>query len=630
MLYIDGNWIKDRAGRSLILRGANVGGSSKLPMSPNGATHLTEQFYDHRNVSFVGRPFPLEEADEHFSRLKAWGMRFLRFLVPWEAVEHQGPDIYDEDYLDYLHAVLAKAYDYGIEVMIDPHQDVWSRWTGGDGAPGWTLELVGMDITRMEETGAAITHQFSKDYRRMIWLTNFYKFGASTMFTLFFAGDELAPATQIDGTNARDYLQSHYINAVRRVAERLADLPNVVGFDVINEPMRGYIEVEDLTRDEPHGLFYFGPTPTPLQSMALAAGHTVHVRNYQVRPWGPHIARRVPLNEAGVRLWREGCPDIWKQNDVWTDEGGTPRALKPYHFSRVRGRKIDFMEDYLKPFIYRYTDAIRSVKQKHLIFIQGIPSTQHPTWRDSDPPQVAYAGHWYDNTTLFTKLFNRFVTLEARRNAFGVVIGTGNIQAMYKRQLGDMRAYVEKDMNNIPIVVGEFGIPFDMNNAEAYKTGDFTSQVNALDMMYNAMDAHLLGCTIWNYTSDNTNEHGDCWNGEDLSIFSRDQQTDPDDINSGGRALPAIVRPYAMATAGEPLRMAFDLKTRTFTFAWCPDPHIDAPTVIFVPHLHYSKEYTVEGNHGLAFEPHAKEQLLFVRLSDEFADETAEITITPE
>ncbi len=47
---------------------------------------------------------------------------------------------------------------------------------------------------------------------------------------------------------------------------------------------------------------------------------------------------------------------------------------------------------------------------------------------------------------------------------------------------------------------------------------------------------------------------------EDLSIFSRDQQNDRMDIDSGGRALAALVRPYARKIAGEPLRMTFDLK----------------------------------------------------------------------
>ena len=122
-----------------MLRGVNLGGSSKVPYTPNGATHLREKFFDHRHVSFIGRPFPLEEADEHFGRLRTWGLTFLRFLVTWEAIEHAGPGIYDLDYLDYLHAIIQKAAEHGLTVFIDPHQDVWSRFSGGDGAPGWTL-----------------------------------------------------------------------------------------------------------------------------------------------------------------------------------------------------------------------------------------------------------------------------------------------------------------------------------------------------------------------------------------------------------------------------------------------------------------------------------------------------------
>ena len=91
-MHIEGPWFQDEHGRTLILRGVNLGGSSKVPYKPNGATHIREGFYDHRNVSFVGRPFPLAEADEHFARLRAWGFTFLRFLVTWEAVEHADND----------------------------------------------------------------------------------------------------------------------------------------------------------------------------------------------------------------------------------------------------------------------------------------------------------------------------------------------------------------------------------------------------------------------------------------------------------------------------------------------------------------------------------------------------------
>ena len=122
---VDGIYIRDRVGRVVLLRGCNLGGDSKTPFTPEG----NPLSYD---VSFTGRPFPESEADAHFSRLAEWGFTFLRLVITWEAVEHSGPGIYDEDYLAYLRNILKKAEAYNISVFIDPHQDVWSRWTGGE------------------------------------------------------------------------------------------------------------------------------------------------------------------------------------------------------------------------------------------------------------------------------------------------------------------------------------------------------------------------------------------------------------------------------------------------------------------------------------------------------------------
>ncbi len=151
-------WFLDPVGRRMLLRGVNLGGASKVPVEPNGATHLREGFFNHREVSFVGRPFPLAEADEHFRRLRHWGLTTLRLLTTWEAIEHAGPGIYDKEYLDYLTAVVNKAGEHGLRVFIDPHQDVWSRFSGGDGAPGWTLESVGFNLENLHDTGAAFVH----------------------------------------------------------------------------------------------------------------------------------------------------------------------------------------------------------------------------------------------------------------------------------------------------------------------------------------------------------------------------------------------------------------------------------------------------------------------------------------
>ena len=128
-----------------MLRGVNLTGNSKLPTQPPEAcVPGSNEFYNHRDVSFVGRPFKIDDAHEHFQRLHNWGLSFARLLVPWEALEHKGPGIYDEEYIDHLISILKIASKYGIKCFIgnrimpnlDPHQDTWSRYSGGSGAPG--------------------------------------------------------------------------------------------------------------------------------------------------------------------------------------------------------------------------------------------------------------------------------------------------------------------------------------------------------------------------------------------------------------------------------------------------------------------------------------------------------------
>jgi len=614
MMHIEGAHFKDEHGRTLILRGVNLGGSSKVPF-PHGATHIREGFYNHRDVSFVGRPFPLQEADEHLARLRAWGFTFLRLLVTWEAVEHAGPGIYDEEYLEYLVEVVHKAREYGIQLFVDPHQDVWSRMSGGDGAPGWTFEVIGMDVTRFSETGAAIVHCIHGDpFPRMIWPTNYNKLAAATMFTLFFGGNDFAAQTKVDGEPVQEYLQRHYINAMKQIARRLKGLPNVVGYDTLNEPSPGFIGWADLTKSN-GGMLRLGESPTPFQSMLLGAGFPQEVEVWDMRLTGPKLRERRLLNPDGVRVWRDGYDCVWKQNGVW-DLGadGRPRLLRPDYFAQVGGRRVDFANDYLRPFLKRYAQEIRAVDSEAIIFLEGVPGEVPPRWDAQEMPNVVNAAHWYDGITLFTKNYTPFLGVDMLTGKF--VLGPWRVQRSFVDQLARIKRWAAEVMGGVPTLIGEFGIPFDMQDKRAYRTGDFGRQVRAMDASFRAMEANLLSCTLWNYTADNDNHWGDQWNDEDLSIFSRDQQRNPDDINSGGRALDAVVRPYARAVAGEPLRMTFDVKRRIFEFEFRHDPDVSAPTEIYIPNYHYAGGCVVEVSDG-SYELKQDEQLLIYRHSME-------------
>lgn len=610
-LKIKKEWFIDEKGRIVLLRGVNLGGSSKVPVTPNGATHIKTDFSDYRDVSFVGHPFPIKEADEHYKRLKHWGFNCLRFIVTWEAIEHQGPKQYDKEYLDYVEELLKIAESYGFYTYIDPHQDVWSRMTGGDGAPGWTFEKVGLDYTKFDASEAAFIMQYRYDpedpkkYPPMYWIGNIYRFANGSMWTLFFGGNDFAPSLKIEGVNVQNYLQNHFFDAIKQVALRVKDNPYVIGFETLNEPNEGWIG-KYVDGIEWKGISeVLGYAFTPIDAMLTGAGYPRTVGYREVKRFGVKETRRDELNRDKNSCWLEGLEDIWKKEGVWDlDDNGNPIVLNNDYFVIKNGKKIDFCRDYLSPFIKRYTEAVRSVITNAIIFFECSSESVmkgEPLHLDL-PNNIVNAAHWYDVATIGTKR----AMIKANFNIITgkPVVGKKNVQNMFNSQLENIRSFSKSIHGGIPTLIGEFGLTYDINKKEAYEifktepNQAWKTHVKVLNLYYNALDINLLSSTQWNYTADNNNVWGDLWNLEDLSIFSKDQQIDPADINSGGRAIDGFCRPHFISCAGIPLKMEFNIKDVTFNFEFDGKTSIQAPTIIYIPKIHYPNGYEINVSEG--------------------------------
>ncbi len=604
LLSIDNEWFIDDAGRKVLLRGVNIGGSSKVPKTPNGATHIKTDYTDY-NVSFVGRPFPLQDANAHFQRIRHWGFNALRFIITWEAIEHDGPKQYDKEYLDYIEEILKVAAEHNLYIFIDPHQDLWSRASGGDGAPIWTFEKVGLDVTKFDASAAAFVMQYRYDsenpdaYPPMAWLQNYGRFASCTMFTLFFGGNDFAPSFRVENSPVQDYLQEHYLNAIKQVANRVSDNPYVIGFETMNEPSPGWIgqRVDGASKLISRELFY---GINPFDAMVLAAGFPRKIPYSLIKRFAVRKVRHDILNPKGISCWLDGYEDLWRKHGVWDiDSTGEPVILCNDYFLIREGKPVDFLEHYLSPFVHKFASRIRTVCPEIIIGIEPPPETgmRGEAFLSDPPVNCVNSSHWYDEITVGLKRFRGWLSYDTSRNK--LVLGTKNVQKMFNRQLAKIKFLSQEVHDGIPTIIGEFGLCFDVNNRQAFHlwktkpTKAWRQHIKALTMYYNAMDKNLLHSMLWNYTPDNDNEWGDQWNQEDFSIFSITQQTNPSDINSGGRAITGFCRPHLMVVAGTPLKMSFSAKQKIFHFEFDADSRIEAPSIIYVPSIHYPDGFQV-------------------------------------
>lgn len=206
----------------------NCVSSCGRPSAASGSSCISPTNHDpnaflahHAHVTFVGRPFSLVDAPEHFARLRRWGLTFGTrasksfnaeppLNLPSSVPRHMGGyracravrmrrkyiircifnvcfqrGARDEEYLHYLQELLTMMTDFGIVCIVSMHQDVWSRFSGGSGAPAWTLEAVGFDLDKLEVTGAAYLGGIrvpGTEHVKGRWPTGYLKLASCTMW----------------------------------------------------------------------------------------------------------------------------------------------------------------------------------------------------------------------------------------------------------------------------------------------------------------------------------------------------------------------------------------------------------------------------------------------------------------
>jgi endoglycosylceramidase len=197
--------IYDPYGRFIILRGANYNSLGDYWQANQAVA--TQKQYEENDIKLMSK----------------YGFNCIRLLFNWSKLEPQ-KGIYNQAYINEIKQVIEVAAKYNIYVLLDLHQDAYSKFiystpdencpnplNGWDGAPQWAVITDGQPTCMAgsigvggRESSRAVVHAWQ----------NFW-----------------------DNKNG---IQDACINAWVALVKQTAKYSNVVGYDLLNEPSLGY------------------------------------------------------------------------------------------------------------------------------------------------------------------------------------------------------------------------------------------------------------------------------------------------------------------------------------------------------------------------------------------------------
>jgi endoglycosylceramidase len=221
--------VLDAQGREVLLRGVNIDGivdyyrTDLKPSYPSDPGAYTGGGCPANDGTVEG----VRICDFDLPQMRPLGYNTIRLNISWSLLEPQ-PGVVDATYVDRIAQVVAWAHAQGVYVVLDMHQDAWSKYVftptgqtcpppfggirGYDGAPDWASvhSTPACAINGTRELDPAVQEDFQRLYT-----------------------DTAGP----DGVG----LQEHFANVMLALAQRFAGDPTVAGYEIINEPSPGYV-----------------------------------------------------------------------------------------------------------------------------------------------------------------------------------------------------------------------------------------------------------------------------------------------------------------------------------------------------------------------------------------------------
>lgn len=315
----------DASGRVMVLRGINA--------RVDGVFDVT--FDDGRTAV---QPIPTFDAADA-QRMRQLGFNFVRLPINWSGVEPRMamPAAYSDEYLSRVRTAVDVARRAGLLVLIDFHQDAFSKEIGEDGAPLWAIKpapdmLLQGPITAEELTRRRTSAQVLRAFETF--------FGSSAEGVV---------------------LRARFAAMAAEVARRFQGDDGVIGYELFNEPIADDEQCLALYREtgaairavDSRKLLFFQPPATrnivdratvPSAPFPLRGGvYAPHI--YTLALTGTETARRTftieTLRASHANAAREAA--AWGTPTLVSEWGYDPSGIRVDEYVNAQ---LDLQDEY--------------------------------------------------------------------------------------------------------------------------------------------------------------------------------------------------------------------------------------------------------------------------------------------
>jgi endoglycosylceramidase len=207
-LVASGRWMTDQQGRVVIFRGVNL---------------------VNKNSPYTYLSSGITEEDARI--IRAAGMNIVRLGILWGAIE-PSPRQYNDVYLKDISSTITMLKSYGINTLLDMHQDQYSMSCNGVGAPDWATIVnlakfpKGCNPNKLPFPNGELTDPSVSDAWDGFWQ------------------NKSSASTGLVG------LQDRYAETWAYVAKSIGGTPGIIGYEIMNEPYPGTVCKAKMLGDE--------------------------------------------------------------------------------------------------------------------------------------------------------------------------------------------------------------------------------------------------------------------------------------------------------------------------------------------------------------------------------------------